>query len=89
MASIQNTAAPRAVLVYGPQGCGKTTNAERLRRHFGCTSVQDDGLYLDGPQHKIVDGALHLTSKQPVTEIPDVRVLSFAEAMAEIKRAAV
>ncbi len=83
MASIQNTAAPRAVLVYGPQGCGKSINAERLRRHFGCASVQDEGLDWWGPRRKIVDGALHLTTEQPAAEIPGVRVLSFAEAMRE------
>lgn len=29
------------VIVYGPQGCGKTRNAERLARFFGCTQVVD------------------------------------------------
>lgn len=89
MVPSEHTPAPRAVLVYGPQGCGKTTNAERLRRHFGCATVQDDGLHLHGPQRKIVDGALHLTTERPANEVPDVRVLSFAEAMAEVERAAV
>lgn len=27
------------VLIHGPRGCGKTTNSELLRDHFGCDTV--------------------------------------------------
>lgn len=27
------------IIVTGPQGCGKTRNAERIRKHFGCANV--------------------------------------------------
>lgn len=30
------------VIVYGPAGCGKTKNAERLRAKYGCWKVFDD-----------------------------------------------
>lgn len=30
------------VIVFAPQGAGKTTHAEALRKHFGCTRVVDD-----------------------------------------------
>lgn len=33
---------PRSVIVYGPQACGKTRNAERLRKGFGMDRVIDD-----------------------------------------------
>lgn len=29
------------VIVYGPQGCGKTRNADILARFFGCSKVVD------------------------------------------------
>lgn len=32
-----------SVIVYGPPGCGKTTNKDRLKRHFGLGSVLDFG----------------------------------------------
>lgn len=32
-----------SVIVYGPQGCGKTKNAEALRTLFKCDRVIDDG----------------------------------------------
>lgn len=32
----------KSVIVYGPKGCGKTRNAERLRAHFGLDHVIDD-----------------------------------------------
>lgn len=30
-------------IVHGPQGCGKTTNATRLRAALGCKRVLDEG----------------------------------------------
>jgi hypothetical protein len=30
------------IIVYGPQGCGKTLVAPALRRCFGCRSIVDD-----------------------------------------------
>lgn len=30
-----------SVIVYGPPGCGKTTNQDRLKRHFGLSKVLD------------------------------------------------
>lgn len=32
-----------SIIIYGPPGCGKTRNAERLRRHFGMHEIVDDG----------------------------------------------
>ncbi len=45
------------VIVTGPQGCGKTLHAAKLKAHFGCTSVVDEWWSGD----PIVPGALHLT----------------------------
>ena len=47
------------VIIYGPQGCGKTRNAEALAAHFGCTSIVDNW---DG-ESEVPDGALALTSE--------------------------
>lgn len=47
-----------AVVVYGPQGCGKTRNAERLRKHFGKRSVIDDWT----PGDPLPDDCLALTN---------------------------
>lgn len=32
----------KSVVVHGPQACGKTRNAEALRKHYGLTSILDD-----------------------------------------------
>jgi replication-associated recombination protein RarA len=32
----------RGIVVYGPQGCGKTTHAAALARHYGKTRIVDD-----------------------------------------------
>lgn len=32
---------PEAVIIYGPQGCGKTRNADALMKHYGKTVVYD------------------------------------------------
>lgn len=31
-----------SIIIYGPQGCGKTSHAERFRRHFKMDEVCDD-----------------------------------------------
>ncbi len=32
----------KSVVVFGPQGCGKTRNAEALRVHYGLAHVPDN-----------------------------------------------
>jgi hypothetical protein len=32
----------KSIIVYGPQGCGKTRWAERIAKHFGLATVVDD-----------------------------------------------
>lgn len=32
-----------SITVFGPQGSGKTRNAEALKKHFGMTCVWDEG----------------------------------------------
>lgn len=49
---------PRTIIVHGPQGCGKTTNAERLRAFFGCAGIVDD---YDAELAPLSLGHLHLT----------------------------
>lgn len=46
-------------IVYGPPACGKTRNALKLARKFGCTEIVDDW---DPRQHELTYGALHLTN---------------------------
>ena len=76
------------VIVYGPQGCGKTRNAEALMKHFGCTGIEDDWAL---NQH-VRRGALHLTSES-AEDIQIARchglsgqVISFEAAMEELPR---
>lgn len=45
------------VIVTGPQGCGKTLAAERLRRKYGCREVCDEWW----PGAPLRPGVLHLT----------------------------
>lgn len=62
------------VVVHGPQGVGKTKNAEALRRHFGCRRV------VDGWESGVLlrDGDLALTDER--VELPGATVVSFEDA---------
>jgi hypothetical protein len=74
------------VIVHGPQGCGKTRNAEVLRKTFGCTFIEDDW----HPLRTIYDDTLHLTSHPDVhsTGIPaGVEVYTFEQAMQKFEGA--
>lgn len=47
-----------SIIVYGPPGCGKTTNKDKLARHFNKTLIIDDWI----PGDNIPDNALILTN---------------------------
>ena len=78
----------KSVIVYGPQGCGKTRNADALVKHFGVReSVDLEESLIRGSQLKQT-GVLYLTSRTPEELISDGfidrdarRVFSFDEAM--------
>lgn len=46
-----------SVIVYGPQGCGKTRHSEALAAHYGVSKVVDDWM----PGDPVEPGALHLS----------------------------
>lgn len=67
------------LVIYGPQGCGKTRNASALADHFRCTMIVDDW---DG-RSALPDGALALCAHYPRGQQYDV--LSFQAAMAALR----
>lgn len=77
------------IIVYGPQGCGKTTNAEALRKHFGCDEIIDDW----ESDRSAKEGSLHLTSRDFGAAAvysradwrEDAQIISFRDAMYEIE----
>lgn len=68
----------QAVIIHGPQGCGKTRYAKDFCELYGCTAWTDDWL----PGEPLVPGLLHLTFEIP-SGLPgrDVQIISFDEAM--------
>ena len=56
----------KAVLIVGPQGCGKSLHGEALRQHFDCEHLHDNWR----PSHGILPGTLMLTSRQPGGTLP-------------------
>ncbi|AEH88166.1 hypothetical protein [Mesorhizobium opportunistum] len=62
-------------IVFGPMACGKTRNAEALRRHFGCDRVVDEW---DG-RKRLPENSLALTIDE--AHAPGARTVSFADAM--------
>ena len=68
----------QAVIIHGPQGCGKTRHAKDFCELYGCTAWTDDWV----PGEPLVPGLLHLTFEVP-SGLPgrDVQIISFDEAM--------
>jgi Holliday junction resolvasome RuvABC ATP-dependent DNA helicase subunit len=58
------------IVIYGPQGCGKTTHAAALARHYGKTRIVDDWT----PGGPVPDDTLVLTN------VPHGRAISFLDA---------
>lgn len=60
----------RTVIVYGPQGSGKSQAAARLQQRMGCVSVVDGWT----PEQPLKPGALHLCQQRPaVVRLGDVQ----------------
>ena len=68
----------QTVIIYGPQGCGKTRHMKDFCELYGCASWTDDWL----PGDPLVPGLLHLTFEVPsgLSDL-DVQIISFDEAM--------
>lgn len=77
-----------ATVVYGPQACGKTTNAERIMKAYGLDTLVDGW---DGAS-ELEPATLYLTSDDQIGRklsgrsfgIP-IRVVTFAVAMEMVK----
>lgn len=74
------------LVVHGPQGCGKTRNANLLRDRFGCRDVVDEW---DPQTAPLEEGKLHLTQADVAditlaveySGLDVVLTVSFTEAM--------
>lgn len=74
------------VIVYGPQGCGKTRNKEQLARKFGCETlvdgVSDQEVLRTLKRHPGQKGTLFLMVEPPRRLDPEVaEVIPFHIAM--------
>jgi cytidylate kinase len=79
-----DNATNRSVFVYGPAGCGKTTHAVALAKHFGLSKIADPIDAANQPSQKGWDlDWLYLSNARP-TWAPedDRRVIEFYDAMA-------
>ncbi len=71
----------RSIVIYGPQRCGKTTNAQELREHFGMKDVLDDW---DGHSAYPLHDTLVLTNNADAIAHVTSRVLHHGCAMREL-----
>lgn len=66
-------------IVYGPMGCGKTRNADQLRRFFAARRIVDGWPNLEDNQLR--QGDLALTYLDPPYDVRGARCVSFDRAM--------
>lgn len=77
-----------SIVIYGPPGCGKTHNAERLRKFFNCISVSDSESFrypkTDKEKEHFKNGnVLFLTTNTPPIDWTgtDRRFIKYDDAM--------
>ena len=75
----------RSIVIYGPQACGKSSQAQRLREHFGLQDVVDDW---DGHTVYPSEDTLVLTCNPDAVAEGTSRVMDFGTAMAELAASA-
>jgi len=69
----------RTVIVFGPQGCGKTFNSAIIAEHFG---LRSDCVHDWSPGRHIIIGHLHFTTEEGAAHaiasaFPNVRAFDF------------
>jgi broad-specificity NMP kinase len=71
------------IVIHGPQGCGKTRNAEALRQHYGLDRV----IEADERPHQMLPatGALVLTCRVSALHVTGLAIVPFDVAMQEIR----
>lgn len=69
----------KSYVIHGPAGCGKSTNAHRIKKSFGLSHVVDDWNW-GMPAQRF--GHLYLTNQPPPAGLgyeADRRIMSFAD----------
>ncbi len=76
----------KSLIIYGPQGCGKTRNGEYLASFFGLQRVVEmDELH---GQVTAKEGTLFLTCNYPTPKkMEGMEVMLFSDAMAQMRAA--
>lgn len=69
----------KPLIIYGDQGCGKTTNAEALAKFFGKTDIRDGYDYFH--EERLSADCLALTQAVPPVSPKIYSVISFEDAM--------
>lgn len=86
-----------SIIVHGPQGCGKTLQAEALRRHFKMQRVVEEdsddyprdlyGMFKRDPVKFKGGDCLYLTSEAPPPTLQGARrIFPFTEVMRSIQQ---
>lgn len=64
------------VIVFGPPGCGKTINSQRLAKFFRCNGIRDGW----SPGQSVERGFLHLSTVDPGA-VAGAKVVAFELAI--------
>lgn len=83
--SIASRSITKSVIVYGPQGCGKTKNAATLAAHFGLSHIVDDWT----PGNPVPTTSTLILTAADLTDFVHSgeirRAVPFAEAMRQLR----
>lgn len=76
-----------SIVLYGPRGCGKTSNAPAIAEAYGLTKIVEgeDLAYLPRARRKLSPVGVLLICEEPL-EYSSFRKVSFEEAMRYVQR---
>lgn len=80
-----------SIVVYGPMGCGKTHNKDKLKNHFKMEKVDDTGRNPYPRSNQVAEfeagHTMFLTHLPPPARLHGARwIVSFEQAMKEIDK---
>lgn len=84
---LQEKNMPKSIIIYGPQGCGKTVNVEALREVYSCKRIDDsDSFGVKGFKFEANSGVLYVTNDPTVLVKWSEHPITFSVAVKNIKK---
>lgn len=79
----------KMIVIYGPQGCGKTICTKLLAKHYGATKVADGWIPVSGQEGIAKDDVILVLTNRSFVDLKEIGIndpIHFADALRAVNR---